>query len=350
MDEVMEAGTDEAAARWFARVRAGDMTTRETVALTTWLEERPEHRVAYDEMQAAWELSRAAASHEAMRAMRAAALAARPTREASTWRARPWAIAAAGAGLAVLVAFVALNSDFRSTIAKVAGVTATPARSYSTAVGERSTIALEDGSTVVLNTGSRMKVAFTAGERSITLSQGQALFEVAKDHRRPFVVHAADRRIVAVGTAFDVRLDAQSVQVTLIEGRVNVEELAGKDSQRVLRRAHMEAGQQLVAQTGSAPSGKPDLIRAADGALATSWRDGRVTFENESLDAVIAELNRYSDRKLRLGDASLSELRLSGTFHTGNPASFALALGEYFPVQVSDRPDQDLEVRWREKK
>lgn len=344
----MEDETDQAAARWFARVRAGDMTPRDKAAFSAWLNERPEHRVAFEETQAAWDFSGAAASHQAVRSMREAALAAGPTREASVMRARRWALAAAVAGVAVLIgAFVALNPEFRATVARVAGVTAGHERSYSTAVGERSTIVLEDGSTVTLNTASRMNVAFTSGERLIHLLQGQALFEVSKDPARPFVVQAADRRIVAVGTAFDVRIGAESVQVTLIEGRVNVEELADNDARRVLRRAHMEAGQQLVAQTGSAPSTKPDTIRAADGALATSWRDGRVTFENEALNVVIAELNRYSERKLRLRDASLNELRLSGTFHTGSPAVFAAALGEYFPVKVEDVPGRDLEVSWR---
>ncbi|MBL8266499.1 FecR family protein [Steroidobacter sp.] len=348
MDEVMQDGMDEAAARWFARARAGDMTARERSALASWLNERPEHRVAYEDMQAAWELTSAAASHEAVRAMRAAALTAGPAAEASSWRRKGlWSAAVAACLVAAVGAVLWLNPEARGLAARV--VSNSPERAYSTAVGERSTINLEDGSTVVLNTDTRMRVAYSPGQRAITLLQGQALFEVAKDASRPFVVQAGDRRIVAVGTAFDVRMDQKSVQVTLIEGRINVEESGRKSGGQAPRRAHMEAGQQLIAPLHASGPGAatPDMMRTADAVVATSWRDGRVVFQNEKLHTVVAELNRYSERKIRLQDQSLGELRLSGTFVTGNPSRFAAAVHEYFPVQVVDQAGTDLELRWR---
>src|SRR5690606_15701139 len=93
---------------------------------------------------------------------------------------------------------------------------------YSTGIGQRSTVTLQDGSIVELNAQTRIKVAFGAERRSVQLLDGQAIFRVAKDASRPFVVHAGDREIIALGTAFDVRLDPSAMRVTLLEGKVAV--------------------------------------------------------------------------------------------------------------------------------
>ncbi len=94
---------------------------------------------------------------------------------------------------------------------------------YATRIGERSTIRLADGSVVTLDTASRVSLDLTTANREVHLLGGQANFEVAKDKARPFVVYAGDRRITAVGTAFDVRLDQREVCVTLVDGKVSVD-------------------------------------------------------------------------------------------------------------------------------
>jgi transmembrane sensor len=197
---------------------------------------------------------------------------------------------------------------------------------YSTAIGERSTIALEDGSTLVLNTATRLRVDFTRSARNVTLLSGQALFEVASDARRPFTVQAGDRRITALGTAFDVRVEAGVVRVTLLEGRVAVEEPG-----RPANREELTPGQQLLAASRGAAT-----VRHADVERVTSWRDGRLVFENEPLAGVVAEVNRYSNRKVVLSDPALGELRISGTFRIGSPVNFISALRDYFPIEASE--------------
>src|SRR6202035_2168216 len=94
---------------------------------------------------------------------------------------------------------------------------------YETATGERLAFTLNDGSQVTLDTQSELKVSFSSAERSVRLTRGQAFFEVAKDAKRPFVVEVNNRRFVAVGTAFDVRVDGDQVRVTMVEGTVRVE-------------------------------------------------------------------------------------------------------------------------------
>src|SRR5262249_55156254 len=142
-------------------------------------------------------------------------------------KARFFVFAAAAAIIVAVVAFYALPSSLQY------GSAAGPTRAgqkldggiFTTAVGERSTVALSDGSSVVLDTQSRIDVAYSPDQRRVRLTSGQAWFQVAHNAGWPFVVEAGDRRITALGTAFDVRLGNRenSVQVTLVEGKVAVE-------------------------------------------------------------------------------------------------------------------------------
>lgn len=341
----MDEESDLEAAAWFARVRAGELSEGESRRFEAWLSAMPGNRDRFQAMERAWSATAVAAGDEDVRAMRAAALSA------GGHTVRPWQwVAAAAAVLFVAGAAVMLSSGtpLRN---RVQGVLAPVERPhlYSTAVGERSTITLEDGSTLALNTETQLRVEYGAASRTITLLAGQALFEVAKDPRRPFIVNAGGRRIVAVGTSFDVRVDRDAMRITLIEGRVNVEEPtpveSGNPAAGTRRRAKLEAGQQLVAALGSPGE---DRIRSANVEKVTSWREGRAMFENEALSAAVAEMNRYSARKIQVLDPTLGELRISGTFVTGNPVNFVKALGEYFPVDVKDEgPAGDLTLQWR---
>src|SRR3546814_615721 len=168
---------------------------------------------------------------------------------------------------------------------------------YRTAVGERLNVVLGDGSLVTLNTGTKLRVAFTSGERKVVLTRGQALFEVAKDAARPFVVEARGRRFVAVGTTFDVRVDSRRVQITMIEGTVKVEpnlvpsqaepavDVAAeatthKTPHKRVGELFITAGQQLIA----APTLAADEVRPANANRVSSWRNGTVVFEHSRLD------------------------------------------------------------------
>lgn len=340
---------EDAAAGWLARLRSGAVTAKEREAFVAWREADPAHRAAFEAVERAWSATGEAAGHEAVRAMRAAALA-------SSSRRRKWIPMGVAAAVLVVVgiaaAWVAYRTSFMmpgSPLAQlVAGANPDRPPFFSTAVGERSTVALDDGSTIVLNTQTRVRVDYGAAERAVILLKGQALFEVAKDPQRPFVVRAGDRRIRALGTAFDVRLNEDEVRVTLLEGRVAVEEALvtrpDQPARRPPRRSELTAGQQLVATTAGA-----DQVLAADVERVTSWREGRLIFENELLNEAVAEVNRYSDRKIMLTDPSLNDLRVSGVFRTGSPTSFVGALSDYFPIEAtSSDPQGNIFLAWRE--
>lgn len=365
----------EVAAAWHDRVHREKVPVETRAALVLWLAESPEHRAAYEEIERTWADLRSAAHAPQILALRHEA-ALRLTRRTSR-RIRPLTWVAAAVILVVLGTSLAtlgtrLTSD-RSPVAILLDVLRTHGDSrYATATGERLTVILEDGSQLTLNTQTELKVAFTHAERTVRLIHGQALFEVAKDPTRPFIVTAFNRRFVAVGTAFDVRLDGAQINVTMVEGTVRVEHTAMLDvtentppnampSAAARARsgtAHTEldtpahappavttitAGEQLTVDSES-----QDRVRPSDPERVTSWRRGQVIFENTRLADAIAEINRYSDTKIELTDPALADLRLSGGFATGRPAVFVEAITTYFRVQIGRADEHTIVLSARQ--
>jgi transmembrane sensor len=314
---------EEVAAGWYARVRLGQPSAEDEREFESWLTGDPAHRVAFEEYESLWgSLARYAPDPKVAAARRD--LLARQALLARTPRWRISLISAAAAALAAAVVGWAALHDRPSAAAKT----------FVTAVGERSTVPLEDGSIVTLNTDSEIEPAYSAAERAVKLSKGQALFEVAKSSARPFVVYAGDRRIVALGTSFDVRVGEEGVRVTLIEGRVSVDSVGRLGPPA--RRTELVPGQEYRA------SGASTEIRKADVAAATSWKEGRLMFSDESLVDAVAEVNRYSATKVVLADPALNEMRVSGVFRVGQTAGFVSALEARFPVRIAERDGERI--------
>lgn len=318
----------EAAAFWDARLRNPDCTDVERAYFRAWCAEDERHRAAYDALQSAVESLRAARHQPEIRALRDAALAPRPQR---IWRAAGIAAALAVTALAAPLAWMALQDR------GAAGQDAQAPLYYATTVGQQSGITLEDGSVITLNTDSRVRVTYDAAQRHVVLLRGQALFEVAKEPNRPFVVDAGGKRVVALGTTFDVRLNGREVEVTLVEGRVEIAEQAGAGRKDTPPPVRLEMGQRLVSAAQ-----EDATVTEIDTGKATSWRDGFVTFEETPLIDAIAEMNRYSTVRIVAADSALMQLKVNGVFRSGQQARFAEALEEYFPVEA--RRDGNLIV------
>ncbi|WP_326524021.1 FecR family protein [Sphingomonas sp.] len=333
-----------AAAGWFARLRAPGAGRREQAALDGWRAENTANDAAYADIQALWDEIGAHAVEDPIMDLRREALALAPVRPERSWRNY-------GAVAAALIAVIALSVTFfgreaaipRSGAAEIAALPSpgTDHSLYRTQVGERSTVRLGDGSIVQLNTDSVVRVAYSERERHIELIRGEALFEVAKDAGRAFVVETGGERVIAHGTQFNVRRRDTGIEVTLIEGKVSVERDRGFLRGREI--AMLAPGQQLIASD----VGGDFTVRGADTARVSFWREGRVSFDGEPLSAVVAEINRYSARKLEIADPSLGELRVSGTFKTGSPDTFVAALAASFPVERSyDARDNRIALTW----
>lgn len=187
---------------------------------------------------------------------------------------------------------------------------------FATEIGAREMATLSDGSRVTLNTDTELHVAFAAGERTVILDRGEAMFEVESDAKRPFVVEAAGRRVTAIGTTFLVRRHANAVAVTLMEGRVKVE------SHGALRM--MEPGQRLILRD----SGAIGLDRPAIDSI-TSWRRGELVFRDTPIAEAVAEMNRYTRKPIRLA-ADPGDKRLSGIFATNGGRQFGELVSELY--------------------
>lgn len=211
--------------------------------------------------------------------------------------------------------------------AGIFAVRSTP--SLATGVGEIRQTPLADGSNVTLDTATSLKPRFSSSGRDIRLDQGRALFRVAHDSRRPFVVEAAGIRVRAVGTVFSVaRNDA--IEVIVSEGIVEVTGGRGGVVLKAGQRGRFAAGQPASTEQVSAEA----LARALD------WRDGRLELQGQTLASAVTTINRYNNRPIVVTDRSLAEEPLYGVFRTDDPEGFArtaaLGLGARSSVE-SDR-------------
>ena len=326
-----------AAADWHGRLDEDD-SPRTRAEFDAWLAADPRNKAAFEVVEQTWSSLASAAVDPRVLKMRREALSA-------THRLRFFRFAAAAAvvGIAVAIAY-AVVPIFRSGPPTHSGMimrAATEGGAFRTAVGERSSITLSDGSSVVLNTNSRVEVRYTPERRSVRLLAGQAWFQVTKNPERPFVVEAGDQRVTALGTAFDVRMDGRdSVQVTLAEGKVSVEPILSPLARLISAPPVpklLVAGEALIVSDDASVE-----KRKADVTKVVSWRQGQVVFDNDTLDTAIAEINRYSATRIELADPSLGQLRVSGVFKAGHSDSFVETVTGHYPLQIASRDESRI--------
>jgi transmembrane sensor len=175
---------------------------------------------------------------------------------------------------------------------------------------------LADGSTVELNRGAAITVAFTAQERRVTLVRGEARFTVAKNAQRPFVVRAGEVGVRAVGTAFNVRLGAAAIDVLVTEGRVQIDAAAGTGA--AVSPPLVDAGQRAVVPRSNAAPPRIEPVAAEQMTRLVSWEPQLLDFSSVPLDRVLEEFNRRNRRQLRLADPALGRLPIVASIRSDN--------------------------------
>lgn len=328
----------EVAARWAVRGDASGLTAEEERQLKAWLDADPRHRGAYVRARVQWlDLDRLAALNGPVIPGEERFLAGTPANTA-TPAARTVPVLSRRQLVAAGVAAVAVVGSSSMWMTLRDG-----RESYVSAIGEVRRIALADGSTIVLNTDTQVMVQLTRQQRSIQLMRGEALFEVAHDKTRPFIVTARGTAIRAVGTAFVVRVNAAQINVTVTEGVVEVDEGTGSASPAAKRVA---ANQRLV--VGDARSAEIETIPVMEADRQLAWRTGMVSFDGESLATAVAEINRHNHRQIVIDDPSLAERPVIGVFRTTDLDGFSAAAAVALKASaVADgqvirlRPDAD---------
>jgi transmembrane sensor len=217
---------------------------------------------------------------------------------------------------------------------------------YSTGVGERRLIVLADGSRTTLNTATEVAVKLTNAQRAVTVKQGEALFEVAKDADRPFVVSVSDAQVVATGTAFVVRATPAvkamegAFGVTLLEGEVVVQRSASATLSAPATSVVLKPGDRLRMTRWTRTAPQVPLGASVDrpkGELL-AWTRGFAEFDDATLAEAVTEMNRYSRLPIRLSESeALRALRISGVYRTGDNESFARALAAFHGLVVTSR-------------
>jgi len=302
----------EQAAEYFVRRHVASLAERRS--RNAWLDADPGHAQAYADQQRLWDCAGDLADDPELQALKTAGLAALNRRR---WL-QPRRLIALAASLVVLIGAGSLFSRLVGTPQPVA---------YATALGEQRTETMTDGTEIVLNTDSAVQVSYSKDRRAVALRQGEAQFEVAHDAARPFVVSVGHDTVTALGTRFQVRREPGSTIVTLLQGSVEIAHGGERYRLRPDERAVISS------RTGVS-------IASIDPESARAWLEGWLRFRGAPLAEVIAEANRYSPRKLRLGDPRLANVQLSGTFRAGDSASIADAASLILPVRVARSGDE----------
>lgn len=208
--------------------------------------------------------------------------------------------------------------------------------SYATQFGEQRTVTLEDGSVVELNARTRIKVRFTDAGRDIDLIEGQALFRVAKNPDRPFIVASGNTRVRAVGTEFDVYEKTRGTVVTVVEGRVSVS--APLERPPTATEASAQAGPVMLSagEQVTVTSHRVAAPRLANVAQAMAWTEGKLVFDSTPVSEVVQEFNRYNASPLLIDDPQVLALHISGAFRTTDSAQLIRMLSERFGLVAHD--------------
>jgi transmembrane sensor len=329
---------DEEAAEWTWRLDSDKSGPADREAFDSWLRQDARHRRAFDEFSKVWRALDGLG--EATRQEKSATFS-RPARHSAVrLPPRRWL----GAAAAVLIGALAAVFWMRE---------GSDIQTFSTAVGQQRDVTLADGSVVSLNTNSIVETDLSRRLRQIYLRKGEAHFQVAHDRSRPFLVHAGDAVVRAVGTQFEVRLLAdQHVDIVVNEGRVEVQATPG-------------SGPEVGAASGPRPSPAMRAVRAGERLSTASadysvkpvtpeqlssqlaWREGAIIFDGEPLSEAITEIERYTDTRIVVSDAGTAALRVGGRFRTDDVQDFFRGLESAFPITVRHAADGVIYIESR---
>ncbi|MCY4040499.1 MAG: FecR family protein [Gammaproteobacteria bacterium] len=307
------------ATHWWVAMRSGDSSRSEREQFVDWLQASPENVAEYLELADLWgklgsirtdaDIEQLIAeAHESSNVVEFAP----ESRAPPPVNKRPWKLY--GAVAAVASMFVVAIGALMSWPEQSGLIT--------TAVGELRSMSLADGSIITLNTRTSLRYAFDDSLRQVELIDGEALFDVAHDLSRPFIVSAGEHEIRALGTSFNVykKSDIEAT-VTVLEGRVVVRASALIVDERVASASdHGQPGEPALVEltSGEQIHIQPKELRLPVTPVspdrAAEWTTRRITFENSALRDVVAQFNRYSVSQLLVDDPELADMRLNGVF------------------------------------
>ncbi len=348
-EEQVRAAIAEQAGEWFVKNDEGPLDARDSVALAAWLKTSPVHVEKFLAVSAiARDLREVGAAPEfSVDAVVAAARAESDTPIQPLWprliapvreiSSRRWLTAAMTMAALAVLSFGLFSWRNSRPIAPVLAPAGATALHFETRHGEQLSRRLADGSVLNLNTDSAVTVRYDKTERLVTLTSGQADFEVAHETGRAFRVFAGSAEVIAIGTKFDVRLEQDSTVVTVVEGRIAVGPSpmlgnlgTGSSQNHSPRFVQVSADQQIRVTEAEWPA----TPMAVDAQHTTAWLHREVVFDHEPLERVVAEFNRYAPQPIEIVTPALRHLQISGAFATDDTDAFIAFLRSLKGVRV----------------
>jgi transmembrane sensor len=316
----IDAEIAEAAIGWLVRLQGEAATERDWLDFDAWLTASLDHARAYDAVlafdhQLALDAELAEARPVAA-PLDAKVVPLRPTRRVWIW----------SAGAAIAAAFVA-----GAVLLPLSGLGAHET-TYETGVGERRTIALEDGSRIEMNAASRITVRFERRARRVQMGDAQAFFDVAKDPSRPFMISAGDTQVRVVGTQFDVRHRDGQVAVNVQRGLVEVR----PDLPHGAAPFQLRPGQGLSHRKGQPADAHLSTVAVEE---VAGWRQGRLIYRDQPLSQIAGDLNRLFPRPVKLADSEAANMRLSGVLIVDDQDAMVDRLSHLLPVRTTTTKD-----------
>jgi transmembrane sensor len=322
MDAADTEATDiETAIDWLVRLQGDAVAEHDWLAFDAWLTAEPAHAQAYDAVLAfdqRLNLDAQLAERQPVGASTTAkVIPLRASRRAWMWTA----------GAAIAAAFVA-----GAVLLPNSGLMGAHETTYVTGVGERRTIALEDGTRVEMNAASRMTVRFERHARRVDLGDAQAFFDVTKDSARPFLIQAGDTHVRVVGTQFDVRHRDGRVAVNVRRGLVEVRPNLSRDATAF----RLHPGQGLSHQEGLSDDARVGTVAVEE---VAGWRQGRLIYRDRPLSEIVGDLNRLFPRQVKLADERAAQMRLSGVLIVDEQSAMVDRLSQLLPVRTTTSKD-----------
>lgn len=316
----------DVAAQWCVKLSDGELGADDLAAFQSWYAQ-PEGPVLLQRAVSVWRLCGELGDQPEIVALRSDALSHYHSANRARWsqaRSMRWR------GLAALAAVLML------IFAGILYLLPPQAKVLETGVGERRIAALADKSEVSLDASTQIDVRLADNAREVELRHGRAKFDVARDPLRPFRVYAGDKMIVAIGTSFSVELIGGEVRVNLYEGQVEVRDrndLSPGPAWANRGRRVLTPGNELIETIGSRAQGA--VIRTYQ-AESLTWEQGMVSFDGEPLASAVERINRYSDRKIRLGDSTVGKIRVDGEFEAGDTEAFVEGISAIYDLRVAN--------------
>lgn len=342
----------DTASEWIAKIDR-ELTNTEKQSLGTWLANSPENVKVLIEVAQLWD--------KMNDLQRLADLFPQSSSTTRKNRSKIWARALVASVMLVLTAGIFMSSVENSFFGQQqATSTNNLQQTLKTRIGESSTVNLPDGSKILLNTNTLAEVRYTDKARIIDLKRGEIHIDVAHNKSRPLSVIVGGKIIQAVGTAFNVEVRSNSIELIVTDGKVLVAPVKQELKLADVRNIEIELPKSSVAiskgekinlavsslQENKKPVEKVVKVEPIEIAASLSWRTGNLIFRGESLAETMAEISRYSDVKFELDDdVELKKIRVAGMFRTGDIKGLLSVLEQNFNIQHENINQQKIFLR-----